>query len=139
MNGKNTLVATFVKKDEVLSFIEKTRKSLNIGIDKIYVYTIGDNDGEYLATVSISHDIKPFQVFDKPIVVHTKNGSIFSINALNTLIDEKMREDGVSGLKDNKDYEINWDEYKSKLIMLNKGALRITDIEKIEDKAQFLK
>lgn len=132
------LVATFVKKDNILSFIENTKKTLKIDIDRIFVYTMGDNDGEYLATVSVSRNVKPSQVFDKPIVVHTKNASIFSINALNVLIDEKKKESNVE-IDSNKNYEINWDEYKSKLIMLNKGDLRITDIEKIEDKTQFFK
>lgn len=137
MNEKNTLIATFVRKDTILSFIENTKKALKISADRIFVYTMGDNDMEYLCTVSVPHGLKPSDVFERPIVVHTKNGSIFSINALNVLIDEKVNADNEEEKRSNRDVEINWDEYKSKLIMLNKGSLRITNIDKIDDKSQF--
>jgi hypothetical protein len=126
-------VATFVKKSNAKRFLEDTANAMKIDLSRIFVHTIGDNDQEYLVTVSIGGGVKASDVFEHPIIVHTKNGSIFSINALNVLIDGKIGE--MDKKVDRKEYQVNWDEYKSKLIMLNNGALRVTDITKIEDNA----
>ena len=84
-----------------------------------------------------------FKTFDKDrfikylqgsTIMHVKNNCIFSINALNKLIEESY------SFVDEKPYnevEISWDEYKNKLIILTNGNLNIDDLSKIEDKCSF--
>lgn len=38
----------------------------------------------------------------------------------------------------NKDYQLNWENYKNKLIILTNGELNVHSINKIEDKCLFL-
>ena len=38
---------------------------------------------------------------------------------------------------DNKDFKMNWDDYKDKLIILSSNELNIHNINKIEDKCVF--
>lgn len=67
--------------------------------------------------------------------MHVKNNCIFSINALNRLIElENLNIDE----KPYNEIEINWDEYKDKLIIITNGNLNIYNISKIEDKCSFL-
>lgn len=67
--------------------------------------------------------------------MHVKNNCIFSINALNKLIEsEKLGSDE----KSNNEIEVDWDKYKDKLIILTNGALNIVNLSKIEDKCVFL-
>ena len=66
--------------------------------------------------------------------MHVKNGCLFSINALNALIDKEKKDES-----DNKEYQLNWDDYKNKLLVITNGELQIKDIDKIEDKSVFFK
>jgi hypothetical protein len=67
--------------------------------------------------------------------MHVKNNCIFSINALNRLIElENLNIDETPY----NEIEINWDEYKDKLIIITNGNLNIYNISKIEDKCSFL-
>ena len=66
--------------------------------------------------------------------MHVKNGCLFSINALNKLIDSLKTNENP-----NNEYLINWDEYKDKLIILTKGELSISNLIKVEDKSEFFK
>ena len=61
-------------------------------------------------------------------VMHVKNKCIFSINALNRLIEVENYKDG----------KIDWDKYKYKLIILTNNELIIENINKINDKCIFL-
>jgi hypothetical protein len=67
-------------------------------------------------------------------VMHVKNGCIFSINALNKLIDS-LNEGDIP----NNEFVIDWNTYKDKLIIQTNGVLNIANITKIEDKSVFFK
>ena len=64
--------------------------------------------------------------------MHVKNGCLFSINALNKLIDQEKGDDVP-----NNEYLIDWDKYKDKLIVLTNGELSVSNLNKIEDKSVF--
>jgi hypothetical protein len=66
--------------------------------------------------------------------MHVKNGCIFSINALNKLIEIKY---DITKEIPYAEIEIDWDGYKDKLIILTNGNLNINDLSKIEDKCSF--
>ena len=87
---------------------------------------------EYLVTFRTFDKEKFIKKLPNASVMHVKNGCLFSINALNKLID---------GLKTNEspnnEYLIDWDEYKDKLIILSGGELSISNLTKIEDKSEF--
>lgn len=132
MTHKGVLLGKFVRKNEILSFLEKLKNTSKISINKIYVYKVADNDTEFL--VSFKAPFRGGRIKDG-LVLHVKNGCLFSINALNKLIEEENKGDE---LENNLQYQINWDELKNKLIILTGGELSIKNIEKIEDKCSLL-
>ena len=61
--------------------------------------------------------------------MHVKNGSLFSINALNKLIDREKDDDE----KPNNEFVLDWSKYRDKLIIQVNGELRISNLKKIQD------
>ncbi len=134
MQNKGILIGTFVKKNKILSFLETLKYEFKTDLGRVFVYTINTNKYEYLVT---------FKTFDKDIfmghlpnatVLHVKNGCLFSINALNTLIDKMKADD-----KPNNEYVVDWNEYKDKLIIKTNGEFSMSSISKIEDFMTFFK
>ena len=60
-----------------------------------------------------------------------KNGCIFSINALNRLIDLEKQDKTMS----NDEYEIDWEKYSGNMIFLANGELRVTKINKVDNES----
>jgi hypothetical protein len=68
-------------------------------------------------------------LFPSAIPIHKKGNALYTINALNKLIDETM---GTSvGNTDYKSIKINWDEYQNKIILINGKELGIFSIERV--------
>ena len=132
MAKNGIIIGTFVKKKKILSFLEDLITNYRIKSDKIFVYNIDTNKFEYLVTFRTFDKEKFIKKLPNASIMHVKNGCLFSINALNKLID---------GLKTNEspnnEYLIDWDEYKDKLIILTGGELSISNLTKIEDKSEF--
>lgn len=134
MNTKGVLIGTFVKKYKILSFLEFLKNKLSLDLEKVFVYVISDNKDEYLVTFKSTKNQRfRYNIYDSTIM-HVKNGCLFSINALNALIDKEKKDES-----DNKEYQLNWDDYKNKLLVITNGELQIKDIDKIEDKSVFFK
>lgn len=134
MNTKGVLIGTFVKKYKILSFLEFLKNKLSLDLEKVFVYVISDNKDEYLVTFKSTKNQRfRYNIYDSTIM-HVKNGCLFSINALNALIDKEKEDES-----DNKEYQLNWDGYKNKLLVITNGELQIKDIDKIEDKLVFFK
>lgn len=134
MNTKGVLIGTFVKKYKILSFLEFLKNKLSLDLEKVFVYVISDNKDEYLVTFKSTKNQRfRYNIYDSTIM-HVKNGCLFSINALNALIDKEKEDES-----DNKEYQLNWDNYKNKLLVITNGELQIKDIDKIEDKSVFFK
>lgn len=127
MIQKSIIIGTFVKKTKVCSFLETLKHKYHIQIDKVFVYLLTSNDYEYLVTFKAYSKEPYLKEIPNASVMHVKNGCLFSINALNKLIENE------SGLQ-SKDYVIDWTKYKDQLIILTKGQLSISPITKVEDK-----
>lgn len=134
MLKKGVIIGTFVNKNKILSFLEKLKNDFSIKIDKIYVYSIESNNKEYLVTFKTYDKDKAIKELASSKVMHVKNGCIFSINALNKLIEQEYT---VGDEKPYNEIEIDWDEYENKLIVLTNGNLNIVNLSKIEDKCTF--
>jgi hypothetical protein len=133
MQKKAVLIGTFIKKKNILSFLEKLKYRYHVSLNKVFVYLISDNDAEYLVTFKTYDREKYNDEFKSSTVMHVKNGCLFSINALNRLIQEKYGENVLTN-----EIEVDWNEYSGKLIVLANGQLVIKTITKIEDKCLFL-
>jgi len=132
MSKNGIIIGTFVKKNKILSFLETLRTLYGIRLDKVFVYEIDTNQYEYLVTFKTFDKDKFIKKIRNATVMHVKNGCLFSINALNKLIDQEKGDDVP-----NNEYLIDWGKYKDKLIVLTNGELSVSNLNKIEDKSVF--
>lgn len=132
MLNKGVLIGTFVNKKQILQFLEMLKTKFNIFYDRMFVYSIEENNYEYLVTFKAVNKELYLKNIKNSTVMHVKNGCIFSINALNKLIEQE------TGSND-KSYQLDWDKYKNKLIILTNGNLSIDTINKVDDKCLFFK
>jgi hypothetical protein len=134
MATNGIIIGTFVKKNKILSFLEVLMMVYKINLDKVFVYKIDTNNLEYLVTFKTFDKDKFIKNLPNATVMHVKNGCLFSINALNKLIETNKKEDTP-----NNEYVLDWNEYKNKLIILTHGELAISNLTKVEDKSEFFK
>ena len=65
----------------------------------------------------------------RTVQIHKKGNTFFTINALNRLIE---RDHDIKGGNINyKQYEIDWEKYRDKIILLKEDNLEILDLNKI--------
>jgi hypothetical protein len=135
MAERGTIIGTFVKKNRILSFLESIKNDFNIGLDKIFIFSIDTNNREYIVTFKTFDKEKFIKNLNNATVMHVKNGCLFSINALNKLIEQEKKDDNEK----NNEVLIDWNQYKDKLIIVTNGELTISNLTKIEDKSIFFK
>jgi hypothetical protein len=132
-NNKKVLAGFFIKKNKILTFLEKIKNKCKTDINKVFVYEIDGNNQEYLVTFKTRRD-KMVDFEEKATTLHVKNGCLFSINALNTIIDNEK----IKTNTPNSEVTIDWEKYRGLLILLSKKALSVKKITKIDDKSLFL-
>jgi hypothetical protein len=130
--AKNLLIATFVKKREILLFLGRLQREFSIQPRNVFVFDVEGNDFEYLTTFSTMNKDAYLGKLEGSSVMHVKNKCIFSINALNKLIDS-INIDNVPS----SEFRVPWDDYKDKLVIVKHGELKILKINKIQDKSIF--
>ena len=133
MTERGIIIGTFVKKNRILSFIETLRNEFGIKLDKLFIYAIDTNKREYLVTFKTFDKDKFIKNLGNATVMHVKNGCLFSINALNKLIEK----DNEGSNLPNNEFIVDWNKYKDKLIIITNGELSISNLVKIEDKSLF--
>ena len=133
MSVNGIIIGTFVKKNKSLSFLETLKHGFKVNLDKVFIYSIDTNKYEYLVTFKTYNKERFIKNLSNATVMHVKNGCLFSINALNKLI-EKENSDSD---KPNNEYLIDWDKYKDKLIIQTNGELSLSNLSKIEDFSIF--
>lgn len=135
MTTNGIIIGTFVRKNKILSFLENLKNTFRLNLSKVFVYSIDTNKFEYLVTFKTFDKEKFIKGINNATVMHVKNGCLFSINALNKLIE---KENGNSE-KPNNEYLIDWNKYKDKLIIQTNGELSLSNLSKIEDFSIFFK
>jgi hypothetical protein len=99
----------------------------------VFCYKNLEDESKYIITFKISlQDGKRLnlkELFPSAIPIHKKGDAIYTINALNKLIEEKSGND--IGNIDYKSFKIDWDEYQNKMILLNGKELSILSIERV--------
>jgi hypothetical protein len=133
MTERGIIIGTFVKKNKILSFIETLRNEFGIKLEKLFIYSIDTNKREYLVTFKTFDKERFIKNLGNATVMHVKNGCLFSINALNKLIEK----DNEGSDLPNNEFVVDWDKYKDKLIIITNGELSISNLSKIEDKSLF--
>ena len=130
MQQKILLLASFLKAENLDNFLIKIKKKFGVKKENVFFFKT-ENEGyilTYKIHIDIDNKVDIKKELHKSIQVHKKGDTIFTINALNKLIE---RESGLGGNVNYKEYKINWDDYKNKIILLKGDNLEITNIERI--------
>lgn len=129
---KSSLVCTFVDKKSLEKIYLNLKKGFDVDIEKIFIFNIEDND-RYLITYKVSLDYEQRKDFKKRMKntfpIHKKGKTFFTINGLNKLIEKIYKL--TPGNINYKDYQINWKEYKNKLIMIKEKNLYILHLDRV--------
>ena len=102
---KSILIATFIPKNKVDWFFKYINKKFSVNKECIYIYEIENNELDYLLTFKMVNDKRVDFKF------HFDNATIVNV--------------------DHSKHEINWSEYRDKLVLCNKNNLSIKKIKKI--------
>jgi len=135
MNKNAVIVGTFVKKRNILSFMEMVKFKMRCDLNKVFVHEIDSNKTEYIVTFKTYDKDKLVGYLDNYSVMHVKNKCLFSINALNKIIESEKGDSDTP----NNEIIIDWDKYKDKLIVLSNGELSVSNLVKIDDFSVFFK
>lgn len=130
--NKNILLASFIFKDKTETFLNYLEKSFNIPKDTVFIYDVSD-EYKYMVTFKLTINDKTKIDFKKDFynatLIHKRGTAIYSINALNKLIDS-LNEDNIGNI-DYKTFKIDWNQYQDKLMLIRNNNLIITPINRI--------
>jgi hypothetical protein len=131
--NKKILLASFIFPERLEWFLTYLENKFDIPRETVFVYKNHDDESKLIVTFKfIIKDGKRINfksLFPSAILIHKKGNAIYTINALNKLI-ESLEEDNIGNI-DYKSIIIDWDQYQNKLILTNNGELVIFDIEKV--------
>lgn len=130
MTKKNILLASFIPKDKIDWFLELLLLKFNIKSKYVFIFDY-ENDESCMLTYSIqsANKINLKDLFYKTLIIHKKKSTIYTINALNKLIEIEL---GVeSGNVNYKDITIEWEKYQDKLILTDNNNVVINQIKRI--------
>lgn len=131
--NKKPLIASFIFPERLDWFLEYLEEKFNIPKDRVFVFKILDDESKLMVTFKFinknQRKINFKKLFPDAIQIHKKGNCIYTINALNKLIEETSDID--LGNINYKSIKINWDEYQDKLIILKNRNLYLYDINRI--------
>jgi len=129
--NKEILLASFIFPERVDWFLEYLKTSFDI--DKVFCYKNLDDESKVIMTFRITVNTeKPLKfkdLFPNAVIIHKKGDALYTINAINKLIEEKYPES--IGNIDNKNVKIDWSEYQNKFILVNNEKLCIFNIKRV--------
>lgn len=130
---KTILLATFIFPERVEWFLSYLESKFSVTKDKVFCYKNLDDESKVVMTfkLTIQKD-KPLNLknlFPSAVIIHKKGDAIYTINALNKLIEKDFPES--IGNIDNKSIKINWTDYQNKMILLNGSELTIFNIKRL--------
>ena len=125
----NKLFCTFTSPAELENTVADINRRYSILFNKIFILESPQSD-ELMCTYNIDAGNMAASPMANTILLHRKKESntLYTINALNKLIDKKM---GNQGNIDYKSVKIDWEEYQNKIIMLNGNDVGIFPIERV--------
>lgn len=130
--NKTVLLASFIFKDRLDWFTNYLYESFGTSKNNIFVYDINDKDKvmvTYKFIIDTQNKINFKEKLPNATVIHKKNNAIYSINALNKLIE--INNPDIIGNINHKTIKINWEDYQNKLLLIKNNNLIIAPIIRI--------
>ncbi len=129
---KTVLLASFIFPERVDWFLNYLEAKFDIKKDQVFCYKNLDDESKVIMTFRLTKEDKPLnlkELFPSAILIHKKGNALYTINALNKLIEDQYP-DSV-GNTDNKNIKIDWEEYQDKLILVNNKELTFFNISRV--------
>jgi hypothetical protein len=130
---KTILLASFIFPERVEWFLSYLETKFAIPNDKVFGYKNLEDESKTIITFKLvipeGKRLNLKDLFPSAIPIHKKGNAIYTINALNKLIDQKLGTE--PGNTDYKSVKINWDEYQNKIILINGKELGVFPIERV--------
>lgn len=130
---KTLLLASFIFPERVDWFLNYLEAKFDIKKDQVFCYKKLDDESKVIMTFRISkEENKPLnlkELFPSAILIHKKGNALYTINALNKII-EDLYPESVGNI-DNKNIKIDWSEYQDKLILINNKELTFFNITRV--------
>ena len=131
--NKNTLIASFIFPERLDWFLNYLNEKFKISKEKVFGFKILDDESKIMVTFKFKNTedrrINFRKLFPDAIQIHKKGTCIYTINALNKLI-EQTSEMEIGNIN-YKSVKINWDNYQDKLIIQKNRNLFLYDIKRI--------
>ena len=131
--NKNILLASFIFPERIDWFLDYLETKFFISKENVFVFENLDDTSKIIVTfkfvVSETKKTNFKSLFPNAILIHKKGNCIYTINALNKLIDEIS--DADNGNINHKSVKINWEDYQGKIMLINDNNLKISSIKRI--------
>ena len=128
---KKVLLASFIFKDRINWFLNELETKHSIPKNTVFIYEI-DDSSKYMVTfkflIKFGERVNFKEIFPNATLVHKRGNAIYSINALNKLI-EIYNSDNIGNIN-YKNVKINWELYQNKLLLIRNNNLIITEINR---------
>lgn len=130
---KSILLASFIFPERVEWFLSYLEAKFKITKDKVFCYKNLDDESKVIITFKIvTNEGKRLNLkalFPSAIPIHKKGSALYTINALNKLIESSN--EGMKGNIDYKSIKVKWEDYQDKLILTNNNELMFFRINRI--------
>jgi len=127
------LLASFIFPERLEWFLDYLENKFNIPKEKVFIFENLDDESKVIVTFKLflrnGKRINLKKHFPNAIPIHKKGTAIYTINALNRLIEEES--DLELGNIDYKKHKIDWSNYQDSLILNNNGELNIYKIKRV--------
>jgi hypothetical protein len=131
--NKTLILATFIFPERLEWFLEYLETKFDIDRKKVFVFQNLDDESKLIVTFKLvlkdGKKINLKKYFPSPIIIHKKGNALYTINALNMLIEKESGMD--KGNIDYKSFKIDWDKYQDRLILNNHDKLTIFKIRRV--------
>ena len=129
--NKTILLASFIFPERVDWFLNYLKTTFNV--DSVFCYKNLDDESKVILTfrltINTEQPLNLKNLFPNAVIIHKNGNALYTINALNLLIQEKYPES--VGNIDNKQIKIDWSEYQNKFILINNKQLCIFNIKRV--------
>ena len=129
--NKTILLASFIFPERVDWFLNYLKTTFNV--ESVFCYKNLDDESNVILTfrltINTEQPLNLKKLFPSAVIIHKNGNALYTINALNLLIQEKYPES--VGNIDNKQIKIDWSEYQNKFILINNKQLCIFNIKRV--------
>jgi hypothetical protein len=129
---RTVLLASFIFKDRLDWFLNYLESNFSISKDTVFIYET-DDESKFMVTfkfiIKFNENVNFKEIFPNATLIHKRGNAIYSINALNKLIESYDIEN--AGNINYKNVKIDWSLYQHKLLLIRNNNLTITDIKRI--------